>query len=384
MKERFQAIDWMRGIVMLIMVTDHASSAFNAGRTTPDSALFDGWNEPLVTAQYLFRWCSHLCAPVFVFLAGTSLALSIDRRRQGGATAWSIDRDLSIRGTCILAAELFYVGLFWNRGFVLLQVLFAIGASMWLMIGLRRLPSVALASLAIAVFVVGEWTHSGQFVAGPGFADSARAVLIDAGILPHAFLGQEVVMAVYPVLPWCAIMVFGWIFGRALIERRAAHQSELDVIQLVRPLAILGTTLLAGFALLRWNDGFGNLGLHRTDDSILRWLQVSKYPPSLCFVALELGIMFVILAMLFRIEAWRGRISSLYNPVLVFGQTAFFFYVAHIFLLETGAELTDLRRSGDLRTACLASVGVLAVLYPLCLGYRMLKSRYPRSVLRFF
>ena len=82
---------------MVIMATDHASEAINAARPVTDSALFPGWDGPLDTGQFLFRWLSHLCAPVFLFLAGTSLALSIERKRAAGVGSASIDRDLLIR-----------------------------------------------------------------------------------------------------------------------------------------------------------------------------------------------------------------------------------------------------------------------------------------------
>jgi hypothetical protein len=75
-----------------------------------------------------------------------------------------------------------------------------------------------------------------------------------------------------------------------------------------------------------------------------------------------------------------GRLS----PLLVFGQTAFFFYLAHILLLEVGARATRLHLAGDLRHALVACTLGLVVLYPLCLAYRRLKASHPRSVLRYF
>ena len=51
-----------------------------------------------------------------------------------------------------------------------------------------------------------------------------------------------------------------------------------------------GLAALAVFAVVRAVDGYGNLGLHRGDGGWLHWLHVSKYPPSLSFTALELGI----------------------------------------------------------------------------------------------
>ena len=92
----------MRGVVMILMVTDHASEAFNASRPVTDSVMLSGWNQPLDAFQFLFRWLSHLCAPTFLFLAGTSLALSVERKKAKGVTSKGINRDLLIRGLVIL------------------------------------------------------------------------------------------------------------------------------------------------------------------------------------------------------------------------------------------------------------------------------------------
>ncbi len=82
--------------------------------------------------------------------------------------------------------------------------------------------------------------------------------------------------------------------------------------------------------------------------------------------------------------AARGAPPRRNAPVLVFGQTAFFFYVAHIMLLELSARALGLHQTGTLGHAVLATALVLVVLYPACLGYRRLKAAHPRSILRFF
>ena len=77
---RIAAIDWMRGLVMLLMVIDHASMAFDGHHVAEDSALYAGAGTmALPAAEFFTRWITHLCAPTFVFLAGTALALSVER-----------------------------------------------------------------------------------------------------------------------------------------------------------------------------------------------------------------------------------------------------------------------------------------------------------------
>jgi uncharacterized membrane protein len=69
---RVAAIDWMRGVVMVLMVIDHASMAFDGHHVAEDSALYPGAaTMALPAAEFFTRWSTHLCAPTFVFLADT-------------------------------------------------------------------------------------------------------------------------------------------------------------------------------------------------------------------------------------------------------------------------------------------------------------------------
>jgi uncharacterized membrane protein len=100
---RTAAIDWMRGFVMVLMVIDHSSMAFDRNHLSQDSALYpDAATMALPSGEFFTRWMTHLCAPTFVFLAGTALALSIDRRVANGVKAWDIDKGILIRAlnTC--------------------------------------------------------------------------------------------------------------------------------------------------------------------------------------------------------------------------------------------------------------------------------------------
>src|SRR5689334_24357806 len=101
-RNRIAAIDWMRGLVMVLMVIDHASMAFDGHHIAEDSALYPGATTmALPAAPFLTRWVTHLCAPTFVFLAGTALALSVERRVAKGVNGWEIDKGILIRGAII-------------------------------------------------------------------------------------------------------------------------------------------------------------------------------------------------------------------------------------------------------------------------------------------
>ncbi|MEK6735301.1 MAG: heparan-alpha-glucosaminide N-acetyltransferase domain-containing protein, partial [Pseudomonadota bacterium] len=133
--QRIAAIDWMRGIVMILMVLDHASWFFNTHRIFADSILLYEAGRLFDTDQFLTRWITHICAPSFVFLAGTAIAISVAQRIEQGITHAVINRDLLIRGAFIACLDLCVLSL--ASGKIVLQVLYAIGISMILMVPLR-------------------------------------------------------------------------------------------------------------------------------------------------------------------------------------------------------------------------------------------------------
>ena len=152
---RIATIDWMRGLVMVLMVIDHASMAFDGHHVSEDSAMFpDAATMALPAGEFFTRWITHLCAPTFVFLAGSALALSIERRVARGAPACEIDKGILTRGAIIALLDLTVVSL--GSGRWTLQVLYAIGVSMICMAWLRRLSSRTLLALGLGWMVLGE------------------------------------------------------------------------------------------------------------------------------------------------------------------------------------------------------------------------------------
>lgn len=389
MSKRLPAIDWMRGIVMILMATDHGSSAYNAGRPVTDSALLYNPTLAIDQLQFIHRWLSHLCAPTFLFLAGTALALSIERKLQRGATAGSIDKDLLFRGLIILGVDLFFINWFWFPGTVLLQVMYAIGIAMILMIPMRRLPSPVLMVVGIAILFITEFFLPAGLVVANDPTTILGALFLGAGMFdtnfeafgPWESLGiPDTFLAGYPVLPWLAMMMFGWVFGRWLLKRKESEGWNADTVRL---LAGTGLGALALFGVMRGFNTFGNLQLMRLDGSLVQWLHVSKYPPSAAFAALELGLMCLILAGLFVLQKRQGEEVNINNPVLVFGQTAFFFYVAHIFILEVSARSLHMHLTGDLLVSTIATTLSLILLYPICRWYRSFKTAHPKSITRY-
>src|SRR5262249_16721699 len=139
------SVDRLRGLVMVLMALDHTKGYFlgipfdplDLTQTTP--------------ALFFTRWISHLCAPTFLFLAGTGAYLAGRRGKTKPQLAWF----LLTRGLWIVFLELTIVRLSWtfdpdlsgnNAG-----VLWAIGWSMVALAGLVFLPTWAVATIGIVM-----------------------------------------------------------------------------------------------------------------------------------------------------------------------------------------------------------------------------------------
>jgi uncharacterized membrane protein len=364
---RVIALDWMRGLVMVLMTVDHASEMFNSGRLVTDAFFLYKPGTPLPVAQFLVRWVTHLCAPTFVFLAGASLALSTTKRLRAGESEASIDRGILVRGLLIAALDPLWMSWVFTPGSILLQVLFAIGTSFICMVPLRRLGSGPLACLALGLMLFSEAIIGvllRQFV---GTMPLPIALLLSGGIFGKLIVG-------YPLFPWLAIMMLGWIFGRLLLRPQPAP----IVSQWLRAGGLLALSI---FAMVRGMNGYGNLLLLRDDRSLVQWLHVSKYPPSLSFYTLELGLMALLLSLLFL---WQQRQkvgpSSL---LLVLGQAAFFFYLLHGHLLFLAAWSLGVLHQRGLPETFIAAAVVIGSLYPCCRWYRGYKKAHPNGWARY-
>jgi len=121
---RLDAIDMLRGLVIAIMVLDHARDFFHfyAFRLDPTDPA-QSW--PLL---YATRWVTHLCATSFVFLAGVSIFF----QKANGKTGAALSGFLLKRGAWLVLLECTLISFGFNFGepFLFLQVIWAIGVSM--------------------------------------------------------------------------------------------------------------------------------------------------------------------------------------------------------------------------------------------------------------
>jgi uncharacterized membrane protein len=237
---------------------------------------------------------------------------------------------------------------------------------------LRHLPTPLLVALALAWLALGELVTLA--FAPPGASASRAAALV----LAPGRAGPAAVA--YPLLSWLAMMMLGWAFGLHLLTLRRRGAAASDA---ARRCAGAGLAALALFAFVRGWNGYGNMAVLRDDHSIVQWLHVAKYPPSLAFSALELGIMALLLAALL---AYQGRIAGpprARNPFLVLGKTALFFYLLHFPVLAVAAGALGLAGRGGLAHTYAAAAVAVAVLYPGCLWYGRYKAAHPNGLAQY-
>ncbi len=315
--QRLDFIDALRGLIICLMVLDHTRDFVNR-----DAFMFDPLDlHKTSIALFLTRWVTHLCAPTFVFLSGVSIFL----QAQKGKTGWALSRFLLTRGLWLVFLEVAVVdfGFDFKYSQAFLQVIYAIGMSMILMAAVVRLPRLAVLIVGVAV-VAGHNLLDGVTAEKLGGFGTAWHLLMQPGQLPWAFV-------LYPVIPWFGIMCLGYGLGPLYL---------MPVEQRTRTLLMLSGGMLALFLILRLPNLYGDTGpWHLPAAPMLAPLaiiDVSKYPPSLDYVLITLGITTGLSVAL----QWAPRL--LLTPLLAFGRTPLLTYLLHLFVAHSLAVLIGL------------------------------------------
>jgi uncharacterized membrane protein len=307
---RNEAIDCLRGVVMILMALDH-------------TRMFVGTPVDLHSAApalYFTRWVTHFCAPVFVLLAGTSAYLH--GRRLASTRALSVH--LVKRGLWLVLLEVTVVRIAWllsfGPGLLVLQVIWAIGVSMVVLATLVWLPRAAIAGFAV-VLVLGHNLLDVVHADALGGFRWAWVLLHEEGRL-EPFPGASWFVA-YPLVPWIAVMAGGYAIGPWALLPRAARRTRF---------LRAGIVLTVGFVVVRATNLYGDPHAWSAAGgplrAVLSFLDCEKYPPSLLYLAMTLGPAACALAWLDRpLSPWGRRIA-------VYGRVPLFYYVLHLFLIH--------------------------------------------------
>lgn len=357
---RLASLDALRGLVMVLMALDHVRYFwFSPGFSPTDLTQ---------TSPTLFftRWITHLCAPTFIFLAGVGAGLYQQRH---AASPRQLAVYLLSRGAWIVLLEITWNSYLWTLQYqtLELQVLWAIGCSMLLLAGLIFLPGWLIALLA----VIGIAGHDGLNGIDPARFGSLAwlwTILHVEGTIESALPGVlPRLFVIYPLLPWFAVMALGYA-----VAPWFRYQNRLST-PLLR---LTGTVLLLGFVGLRAFNGYGDaVSWHEQTRGLLftvmSFLNLSKYPPSLLYLLVTLGLMCWLLAALAR----GGNL--VHRTLTLFGRVPLFFYLIHIPLIHGTARLWN--SLGGPQPSLLFCYGlwllVLLLLYVPCRWFADLKMR---------
>jgi len=313
---RVESIDLLRGLVMIIMALDHARDYFNNS-----AYLYDPTDLSKASpALFLTRWITHFCAPIFMLLAGVAAFLYGNKNGRKAVSFF-----LLTRGAWLIFVELFVVTVGWTFNlhftFYILQVIWAFGVAMVFLSALVHLSRPLLLTIA------------GVLIFGHDLLDSIHSSGNTLSAVGWSFLHQFEFFSFgnfsfvigYPILPWLGIITLGYYLGQI-------YKSDVDPARRKKTLRLLGIATIAGFILIRAINVYGDpnpwSAQRNTVYTILSFLNVSKYPPSLCYILMTLGPAFLFLS------ATEGPLNALSSKIAVFGRVPFFYYILHIYLFH--------------------------------------------------
>ncbi|HLZ11549.1 MAG TPA: heparan-alpha-glucosaminide N-acetyltransferase domain-containing protein [Candidatus Acidoferrum sp.] len=380
---RILSVDALRGLIMIVMALDHVRDYVSAAAMS-----FNPTDLSRTTAALFFtRWITHFCAPVFAFTAGIGAFFF----EQNGRTKSQLSRFLLSRGLWLVFLEVTVVRFLWlfqvrlHGSIVPLLVFWMLGLSMIFLAALVHLPVRILAPLSLFVIAA----HNLLDPIDPARFGRA-AFLWDVFHQPAGFpFHGGFAFIAYPLIPWIFVMSAGYCFGNVL---------RWDPLRRRKFQVAVGVACTIAFLILRaWNH-YGDSALWSHQKSalftMLSFLNVTKYPPSLLFLLMTVGPALIALAFLEKFH------FSSANPLIVFGRVPFFYFLFHIaaahlvsiglgalrygpraFLLGPpptlggSSDLFPPDYGFSLPIVYLVWVAVVVIAYPLCRWYASLKQR---------
>ncbi|MCB0790865.1 MAG: DUF1624 domain-containing protein [Flavobacteriales bacterium] len=379
-RRRILSIDLLRGLVMVIMALDHVRDFFHYDAFVHDplDPAHTGW------ALFFTRWITHFCAPVFVFLAGTSIYLQGLRKSRRELTGFLLKR-----GFWLLVVEFVVITFAWSfqPGFprLVMQVIAAIGFSMIAMAALIHLPYRAMLGLGLLI-VFGHNVFDSIPSTHQGFWWD---LLRNGAFASYTFAPGHFLLIIYPIVPWLGVMLLGYAVGRLYAPDFAAPVRKRRLLQ-------LGLGVIALFLVLRGINVYGDPSPWSVQSAswrtVLSFLDVTKYPPSLLYLCMTLGLALLFLA---YAEPLTGRSAQ---AIIEYGRVPFFYYVLHFYLIHLTCMVLFLARGhafsehtppihgvefrflipGEgyhLTVVYFIWIGVVLALYPLCRWFSQLKQR---------
>ena len=391
-KQRIYSIDFLRGIVMMIMLLDHTRDFVH------HEALISDPTDPATTTVPIFftRWITHYCAPTFVFLSGISIYL----QKLSGKTNAELSRFLFTRGLWLIFLEFTLVrtSFVFNLDYTFLgaaQVIWVIGLSMIVMSGLIYLPLRVVGAFGIVMIILHNLLDRIAVPPATAFGGDPPPdlsqifwlILHQPGVV-SLFGGASHVFIAYPFIPWIGVMAAGYAAGAIYNWDPARRRKWLFAV---------GGLAAFLFVVIRLINIYGDPVPWATQASpeftFLSFLNTTKYPPSLLYLLMTLGPAMIVLALADGIDG-----KALWQRIgITFGRVPMFFYLLQFPLAHALAVLLSLAAGKEIRYYFLnfpesgahapldhgfsltvvyaVWIAGLIILYPLCYWYGNYKRR---------
>ena len=326
LRYRIDSIDILRGMVMVIMALDHVRDFFHKVVVEGGEELATGPTDLATTTPLLFftRWITHFCAPIFVFLAGTSAFLLGSKKSKKDLSGFLIKR-----GIWLVIVEVVIITFSWTfnplYNAIILQVIWAIGISMIILGLMVYLPYNVIFIIGL-IIVFGHNLLDFPSVNGQLKGGFLPDLIYFTNFSIHNIDNNHAVLIVYAFLPWTGLMMLGYCFGKLFLP-------QVNPSQRKRVLLLLGAGLVCLFILLRFINGYGDpipWGEQKRGDvfSFLSFININKYPPSLDFLCVTIGGGILMLALF---EGVTSKITSIFR---VYGRVPMFYYILHFYLIH--------------------------------------------------
>ncbi|MEM6794677.1 MAG: heparan-alpha-glucosaminide N-acetyltransferase domain-containing protein [Acidobacteriota bacterium] len=355
-RARITSIDVMRGLVIVLMMADHVRERFFYHISVGDPVNL----EVVGPSLFFTRLSAHFCAPVFVFLAGLGAWLYAHPKP---GVERSPTRFLLTRGLFLVGLEIVLINQSWFWHFppdtLYLQVIWVIGLSMIALALASKLPHAVIAVLGLGIVFGHNLLDPVSFAPGE-FGYTLWTILHDRGYL---VTGEPLAVRIsYPALPWIGVILCGYALG-------PLYSAAVDPRLRARRLVQLGAASLAILAVLRGFNIYGETEPWTTGatpiDTVMSFLNYTKYPPSLAFVLLTLGFTFFLLAWLDTRDTAATRLFQ------TFGQAPMFVYVLHLYALlislVVATRIFGVRESGLLHVDHVWQIWAITVLLAVAL-----------------
>lgn len=367
--QRLQAIDALRGLVILIMMVDHVRETFYLHHQVPDPMLISGTDESLFFSRIL----AHLCAPVFVVLTGLSAYLYQAKNNSIAMTRMFLLK----RGLFLIFLELIVINFAWTGQFppdvIYLQVIWAIGLSMVVLAGLIGFSQQWLWVISLSIIFGHNLLDQVSFEHLP-IVQNIWFILHERGWIE---LGEHIRFRTsYPLLPWIGVITLGYCIGYTVFN------SAQDIAKRNKILMGFGLSSICLFFILRTMNVYGDQAwsmMPTSLETMMSFMNLTKYPPSLLFILWNVGLGLILLVFIQKVEN-----KNWIKPLIIFGSVPMFFYIVHLYVLKAlyllaievfGKTHGEYFGVDHVSSLWLISIMLSILLYPLMLKFSDFKHR---------